>query len=63
MRELLGPNYRNLSALAVVVCLLGVGYVVAPHPLVQYGVWLLVFAVWMVWFVTAAREWISKADF
>ncbi|WP_115862328.1 hypothetical protein [Halorussus litoreus] len=63
MREILGPNYRNLSALAVVIGLLGFAYVVAPHPLVQYGVWLVVFSVWMVWFVAAAREWISKADF
>ncbi|PSP55252.1 hypothetical protein BRC82_06735 [Halobacteriales archaeon QS_1_67_19] len=63
MWEILAPTYRNLSALAVVIGLLGVAYVVVPHPLVQYGTWLLVFAIWMAWFVAAAREWISNADF
>ena len=63
MWEILGPNYRNLSALAVVTALLGFAYFVVPHPLVKYGAWLLVFSVWMAWFVAAAREWISKADF
>jgi hypothetical protein len=63
MWEILGPNYRNLSALAVVVAVLGVAYFVAPHPLVKYAAWLLAFSIWMAWFVAAAREWISKADF
>lgn len=63
MREILGANYRNLSALVAVTVLLGFAYLVVPHPLVKYGVWLAVFAVWMAWFVAAAREWISKADF
>ncbi|WP_137287124.1 hypothetical protein [Halorussus salinisoli] len=63
MRELLGPTYRNLAALAVVVALLGGAYFLVPHPLVQYGAWLVAFAVWMAWFVAVAREWISKADF
>lgn len=63
MRDILGPTYRNLAALAVVCGILGFAYVVVPHPLVQYGAWLVVFAVWMAWFVAVAREWISRADF
>ncbi|NEU56729.1 hypothetical protein [Halorussus sp. MSC15.2] len=63
MRELLGPSYRNLAALAVVAAVLGVAYLLVRHPLVQYGAWLVAFAVWMAWFVAVAREWLSKADF
>ncbi|MFC7080618.1 hypothetical protein [Halorussus caseinilyticus] len=62
MRELLGPTYRNLAALAVVAALLGGAYFVA-NPLVRYAAWLVAFAVWMAWFVSVAREWISKANF
>lgn len=61
--RILAPTRRNLAALGTVVALLLVGYVFVPDPLVQYGVWLLAFSVWMVWFVATAREWISKADF
>ncbi|WP_435179142.1 hypothetical protein [Halorussus sp. AFM4] len=62
MRHLLGPTYRNLAALAVLAAVLGVAYLVAD-PLVRYGAGLVAFAVWMAWFVTVAREWISRADF
>jgi hypothetical protein len=37
--------------------------VLVPHPVARYGAWLVVFTIWMVWFVAAAVEWISKADF
>lgn len=63
MSGILGPNRRNVVALAVVCVLLAITYVFVPDPLVRYGVWLVVFTVWMVWFVLAAVEWISKADF
>ena len=63
MRDLLGPTYRNVAVLGVITALLGVAYVVASDPLIQYAAWLAVFAIWMAWFVAVAREWISRADF
>lgn len=62
MRDLLGPTYRNLAALAVGGAIVAVA-VLAADPLVRYAAWLIAFAVWMAWFVTVAREWISRADF
>lgn len=63
MQPLSASGYRNLTALVAVVAILATAYLLVPHPLVKYGAWLVVFSVWMVWFVAAAREWISNADF
>ncbi|WP_276300697.1 hypothetical protein [Halorussus lipolyticus] len=63
MRDLLGPSSRNVLALVIVGALVGGAYLLVSNPLVRYGVWLLVFAIWMAWFVAVAREWISRADF
>ena len=54
---------RNLAAIVSVTALLAVVYVLVPHPIAQYGAWLTIFTIWMVWFVASAVEWISKADF
>lgn len=53
---------RDGIALGAAAVLLGTAYVLA-HPLVTYGAWLAVFAVWMAWFVFTAVEWISNANF
>jgi fatty acid desaturase len=62
MRELLEnvfrPNRRNVATAAAVVGLLVLAYVVVPHRLVQYGVWLVIFTVWMVWFVYAGVDYV-----
>lgn len=55
-------NRRTLVALVAVTALLAGAYALS-HPLVQYGAWLVAFTIWMVWFVFAAAEWISNADF
>ena len=55
MRDLLGdvfePTRYNVAIAVTVVGLLVVAYVLVPHPYVQYGAWLVIFTIWMVWFV------------
>jgi hypothetical protein len=55
MRELLAdvfaPTRYNAAAAVSAAALLFVAYVLVPHPYVQYGAWLVIFTVWMVWFV------------
>ena len=63
MRNVIVTGFRTLAALGVVTVLLAAAYLVVPHPIVQYGAWLVIFAVWMAWFVAVAAEWISTADF
>lgn len=63
MQPLSASGYRNLTALVAIVAVLATAYLLVPHPLVKYGAWLVVFSVWMAWFVAAAHEWISNADF
>ena len=62
MGPVLDANRRNLTALGSVTAVLAVVYVLVPHPIVQYGAWLVVFVVWMAWFVLAGTEWLSQAD-
>jgi hypothetical protein len=63
MHPILGPNRRNLVALAAAVAVLVSAYVFVSHPVVEYGAWLVVFTIWMLWFVLAAVEWLSQAYF
>jgi hypothetical protein len=46
------------AAGASVLGLLALAYLVYPRPLVQYGVWLTVFTIWMAWFVFFGVKWI-----
>jgi hypothetical protein len=53
---------RHLLAAGVVAA--GFGAAAAlDSPVVRYGAVLLAFAVWMLWFVLTAVEWIRHADF
>ena len=63
MGTVFAVNRRNLTALGSVTVLLVIAYLLIPRPVVQYGVWLVVFFIWMTWFVFAGIEWLSKADF
>jgi hypothetical protein len=51
LAEVFEPNRRNVATAVVVVGLLVFAYVVYPRQIVQYGAWLVIFTVWMVWFV------------
>lgn len=53
------PRRRDYAAAASVAALLAVGYVVYPEPIVQYGVWLAIFTIWMAWFVAFGVGWLS----
>ncbi|WP_049898611.1 hypothetical protein [Halococcus agarilyticus] len=61
--RILGPNRRNLAALAAVGTVLVGAYTLVSDPVVRYGAWLVVFTIWMLWFVLAAVQWLSMADF
>jgi len=63
MRYVLAANRRNLLALGAVTLLLVGTYLLVPHPVAQYGAWLVIFTIWMVWFVHVGFEWLSNADF
>ncbi|WP_132057568.1 hypothetical protein [Halorussus amylolyticus] len=54
--------YRTLAAALAVAAILVVAHLVA-HPVAEYGAWLAAFAIWMAWFVAAAHDWLSNADF
>ena len=61
-----GPYVRHrwtVAALVAAAALLVVAYVILPHWSTQYGAWLAIFSIWMVWFTVAARRWIDDADF
>lgn len=53
---------RNATALAVALTAIGVAGV-AANDLAYYAAGLVVFAVWMVWFVMTAIEWVRRAEF
>ncbi len=52
----------DYAAGASVLGLLLVAYVVYPHPLVRYGVWLTIFTIWMAWFVSFGVRWVYASD-
>jgi hypothetical protein len=60
MTALVRPSDRTLAAGALVGAALLVAYVVVPDPVVQYGAWLFVFAVWMAWFVATSVVWLLE---
>lgn len=66
MRELLAtafePNRYNLATGAAVAGLLLVAYVVYPHHILQYGVWLAIFTIWMAWFVYVGVDYVYDVD-
>jgi len=62
LRELFQPTRYNVATAVVVVGLLLFAYVVYPNQILQYGVWLVVFTVWMVWFVWAGVDYFYDLD-
>lgn len=53
---------RNATALVVALAAIALA-VVAANDLAYYAAGLVVFAVWMVWFVMTAIEWVRRAEF
>ncbi|MWG34601.1 hypothetical protein [Halomarina oriensis] len=62
-RAALGDHLRNRLALAVVTLAALVAFVIVPDVRLQYAAALVAFTVWMAWFVAAAVDWLSRADF
>ena len=48
----------GISALLLLV----VAYVIYPNTILQYGVWLTVFTIWMAWFVYYGTKWMYDID-
>lgn len=51
MRVMSRLDTLDYAAAASVVVLLFVAYVIYPETIFQYGVWLVIFTIWMAWFV------------
>jgi hypothetical protein len=49
---------RDIAAFGAAAGLLVLGYVVYPNRIFQYGVWLAIFIIWMVWFVYYGTKWL-----
>jgi uncharacterized membrane protein YccC len=62
MGRLPRPRRRDYAAAASVAATLAVAYVVVPTPVVQYGAWLVVFCIWMVWFILFAVSLLPNID-
>jgi hypothetical protein len=52
------PGRWDVAAVAAALGLLVIAYVVLPRPAVQYGAWLGVFSIWMLWFVAYGVRWL-----
>jgi len=52
----------DYAAGASVVALLVVAYLLVPDPVLQYGVWLAIFCIWMAWFVFYGTKWLYGVD-
>jgi hypothetical protein len=51
------PDRWDLVAWASAAGLLAGTYLLLPDPLLQYGAWLAIFTIWMVWFVYYGVRW------
>ena len=52
------PGRLDALAIASVLALLVLAYALVPEPAVQYGVWLVIFSIWMLWFVSFGVRWL-----
>lgn len=62
MKEFPELDGWDAAAVAGVVLVLIVAYVVVPHTVVQYGAWLVVFTIWMAWFVYFVTKWLYGVE-
>mgnify|MGYP000622157675 FL=1 len=52
----------DYAAVTSVVALLAIAYLLVPDPIVQYGVWLAIFCIWMAWFVFYGTKWLYGVE-
>lgn len=52
------PDRWDAAAVGSALALLALAHLVYPHRIVQYGVWLVVFTIWMAWFVYYGTKWL-----
>lgn len=52
------PGRWDYATCASALAVLALAYVFYPGPAVQYGAWLFVFTLWMVWFVSFGVRWL-----
>jgi len=57
------PGRLDALTLGSVLGLLVVAYLLVPQPAVQYGVWLVIFSIWMLWFVSYGVRWLYDEEF
>ncbi len=53
---------RDVAAFGTAALLLVLGYLVYPNRIFQYGVWLAIFIIWMVWFVYYGTKWLYGVE-
>ncbi|WP_436903049.1 hypothetical protein [Halovenus halobia] len=56
------PGLLDYAAGSSAVVLLFIAYVVYPNTILQYGVWLTIFTIWMAWFVYYGTKWMYGVD-
>lgn len=56
------PDRWDAAAIGSALTLLAIAYLVYPHPIFQYAVWLVVFTIWMAWFVYYGTRWLYGFD-
>ncbi len=56
------PGLLDYAAGGSALVLLFVAYVIYPNTILQYGVWLAIFAIWMAWFVYYGTKWMYGVD-
>jgi len=52
----------DLAAAVASLCLLVVGYVVYPDPVVQIAVWLVIFTISVAWMAFFLRKWVFDIE-
>lgn len=52
------PDRWDAAAVGSALALLALAYLVYPHRILQYAVWLAVFCIWMAWFVYYGARWL-----
>ncbi|MDY6818461.1 MAG: hypothetical protein SVG88_07350 [Halobacteriales archaeon] len=63
MGGIFAPTRWNLLGLPTVGLLLAIIAILISSPVIQYGLGLVVFSIWMAWFVLAGVWFLSNVEF